>query len=135
MASLAKGGDNKLTSLTKMFEKPNGEIWGHAHPDLQEVSNVTGCRMYFTPAKYWPKDLAARYFDNKTIFGMLRDPYERLVAQFRGNFESYGGGFDKEAREKCDVNSAIKKKMLSIRDSASAFMEDCAFLPQAEYFD
>merc|ERR1719499_1593381 len=46
----------------------------------QVTSQTTGCHLMNTPGKYWPKDLAERYFGNRTVFGILRDPYERLVA-------------------------------------------------------
>jgi hypothetical protein len=122
----------------EMWEKPTAEHWGHANKELTQMSEVTGCPMYFTPQKYWPNDLARRYFGNKTVFGVLRDPYERLVALFRGNLKGYGGGFDAEDVASCDVNNAIKKLMkkgLEHTAKGQLFAQKCTFIPQAEYFD
>ena len=38
-------------------------------------------------------------------FGVLRDPYERLVAQFRGSYPGYGGDWGPE-RLTCEVDTA-----------------------------
>jgi len=121
-------------SVVKMIARPGGEIWGHANPDLQVTSELTGCPLYYTPQKYWPEHIAANYFGNKTIFGLLRDPYERLVAFFRGSIPGYGGGYS-EFLESCDVNGAVKKMMLDYLNGTNNFSEQCTFLPQAEFFD
>jgi len=113
--------------------KPGGEVWTHLHPDLQVTSEHTQCPLYMTPQKYWPKDVAERYFGNKTIFGILRDPYERLVAEFRGNMSSYGGS--SELIDTCGLNAAVKKQLKDIVASGNIFEGACAHLPQAEYFE
>uniref|UniRef100_A0A7S1LHU4 Sulfotransferase n=1 Tax=Alexandrium catenella TaxID=2925 RepID=A0A7S1LHU4_ALECA len=110
-----------------------GVAWGHISPALQAVSNATGCPMYYTPQKYWPEDLAQAYLGNKQVFGVLRDPYERLVAGFRGNIEKYGASAP-ELFSTCDVNSAVKKTMRMYL-AGSQFAKTCSLLPQAEYFD
>jgi len=117
----------------RSLSRKHGEIWGHLNPDLQVINKVTGCPMYYTPQKYWPEQLAAKYFGNKTVFGMLRDPYERLVAFFRGNLEGYGGSYP-EFLKSCDVNGAVKKMMLDYL-AGDKFANGCTFLPQAEFFD
>merc|ERR1712183_349534 len=96
--------------ILRIFAVNGAEYWGLFYPGLTEVSEVTGCHIYLTPQKHWPKALAAKYFGgNKKIFGILRDPYERLVAQFRGNIgKKYGGDWG-EFRKVCDVNGGIKK--------------------------
>jgi len=113
--------------------RPGAEVWGHSNPDLFETSKVTGCPLYFTPGKYWPKDIAQSYFGNKTIFGMLRDPYERLVAMFRGNLGAYGGWYP-EFIPTCDVNGAVRKMMTDYL-AGEIYAKECCFVPQAEYFD
>mmetsp|Transcript_86261 Transcript_86261/g.175230 ORF Transcript_86261/g.175230 Transcript_86261/m.175230 type:complete len:320 (-) Transcript_86261:46-1005(-) len=116
------------------LKKPGGEVWGHANPDLQVKSNVTGCPMFYTPQKYWPKELAESYFgNNMTVFGTLRDPYERLVAIFRGQDPDYGGDYD-EFYKSCDVNGAVKKMMQETL-AGDVYRDGCVFAPQAEYFD
>jgi len=114
--------------------KPDAEMWGHLDPDLQPISPVTGCGLYFTPQKYWPEDLAKKKFENKTVFGLLRDPYERLIAMFRGGFQDYGGA-DPKFFETCDVNGALQQMMSLAIESNDPFASACTFLPQAEYFD
>eukprot|EP00440_Ansanella_granifera_P075779 gb/GFBE01082235.1/.p1 GENE.gb/GFBE01082235.1/~~gb/GFBE01082235.1/.p1 ORF type:complete len:337 (+),score=73.45 gb/GFBE01082235.1/:1-1011(+) len=120
-------------ALLEASKQPNGEVWGHVHPLLQETSNVTGCPLYFTPGKHWPKEIAEAYFQDKTRFGMLRDPYERLVAQFRGNYRGYGGQYDK-FYETCDVNGAVRQMVETVL-SGDPYAEGCTWVPQAEYFD
>lgn len=114
--------------------KPHAEVWGHFNPDLNGINEVTGCPMYYTPPKYWPKDLAKKYFGNKTSFGMLRDPYERLNSFFRGGFGNYGGAYP-EFTKNCDVNGAVQKMMKEVLAKNDPFKDMCTFVPQAEYFD
>lgn len=111
----------------------DGEVWGHLNPDLQGTLNRTGCPLYLSPQKHWPQNIAERYFGNKTVFGILRDPFERLVAQFRGGIPGYGG--QSSFLSSCDVNSAIKQKMKEFLQNGDVFMEGCTYVPQAEYFD
>merc|ERR1719330_181806 len=94
----------KRQGFVKSMMMKDGEQWGMMIPELSLTSPHTGCPTYLTPQRYWPKDLQHRYFGNRTIFGMLRDPYERLAAIFRGNVnEEYGGQFP-QFIEKCDLN-------------------------------
>eukprot|EP00420_Gonyaulax_spinifera_P032076 CAMPEP_0197877000 /NCGR_PEP_ID=MMETSP1439-20131203/5831_1 /TAXON_ID=66791 /ORGANISM="Gonyaulax spinifera, Strain CCMP409" /LENGTH=329 /DNA_ID=CAMNT_0043496319 /DNA_START=59 /DNA_END=1048 /DNA_ORIENTATION=- len=142
-------GSNKAQSLdtedmwkeVRKREKKGGHVWGHFNPDLNPVLPETGCSMYFSPQKYWPKDAARHYFGNNTVFGMLRDPYERLVAMFRGDGlikhmgQDYGTTFNPEHVKTCNVNSGIKEALQSYIASGDQFTSSCTFLPQAEYFD
>jgi hypothetical protein len=114
--------------------KPDYEPWGRLDLDLSQVSEVTGWPLYFSPQKYWPQDVAEAYFGNRTVFGVLRDPYERLVAEFRGGFSDYGGVSEKFSAT-CDVNGAIKEMMSEALNSSDPFVKQCAYVPQAEYFD
>mmetsp|Transcript_38987 Transcript_38987/g.123796 ORF Transcript_38987/g.123796 Transcript_38987/m.123796 type:complete len:371 (+) Transcript_38987:122-1234(+) len=109
-------------------------LWGHMNPDLFALSKVTGCPLYYTPGKYWPTEVAEAYFGNKTIFGMLRDPYERLVAMFRGNIANYGGSYP-EFVATCDVNGAVRKMMTDYLAGHTTHSFGCTFVPQSEYFD
>ena len=69
--------------------------------NLLNFPNLVALMTMFCPRR-WPR---------------LRDPYERLVAQFRGDFDAYGGGWGWR-RLVCDVDSAIKKKMEDIISGA-----------------
>jgi len=123
-----------MVQAWKFLKGPGAEVWGHFHPDLQGINKVSGCPNYFTPPKHWPKELAEKYFGNRTIFGMLRDPYERLNSIFRGGFSDYGGSYP-EFFKTCDVNGAVKQMMKEYIDKNDHFHAGCTFLPQAEYFD
>mmetsp|Transcript_53113 Transcript_53113/g.151337 ORF Transcript_53113/g.151337 Transcript_53113/m.151337 type:complete len:295 (+) Transcript_53113:65-949(+) len=107
------------------------EQWGPLSPVGQEVSSVTGCPLMYTPGKHWPKEAAERYFGNRTVFGILRDPLERLVAQFRGS-----GKWDVPAEHAaCDVNAGVKKLLQDYNASGNPYWKECRLLPQAEFFD
>jgi hypothetical protein len=131
----------KLENHIEHVKKQGGEAWGHFNPDLQEISNVTGCPLFFSPQKYWPQDVARKYFGDKKVFGLLRDPYERLVAMFRGSAllamtgDDYGNMFLPQYVATCDVNNAIKHAMKKLIKSGNMFKSSCTFIPQAEYFE
>lgn len=128
--------DISWEDVSKVQQK-GGEPWGHFHPDLRVISKKTGCPMYFTPQKHWPTNLATKYFGNKTVFGMLRDPYERLVAMWRGGMKGYGvskGSKRLSDTFLCDVNRGVKM-MLKEYIAAGSTHGDCTMLPQAEYFE
>lgn len=135
MGTWGQQGRQQSWSEVRKQLRSDGEVWGHFNPDLQVNSNISGCAMYFTPQKYWPKDLAQRYFGNKTIFGMLRDPYERLVAMFRGDMADYGSAGMGEYIKTCDVNMGLKTMLKEYIKSDNKFMSGCTFLPQADFFD
>jgi len=114
---------------------PQAKLWGGVAPELQEISNVTGCPMYFTPPKYWPDDLAKSYLAGKKVFGIVRNPIERLVAMFRGGYSEYGS-FPPHFRETCNVNGAIKWLMHSLMNgTVGKFASQCTFIPQVEFFE
>jgi len=115
--------------------KAGGEVWGHLNPDLQVTSNITKCPLYLTPPKYWPEDLLKKYIGKKHIFGILRDPYEKLVAQFRGAMPDYGGSMSSATLIACDVNTAVKNTLKKIVATGNTFIGGCANIPQSEFFD
>lgn len=119
---------------TAEWLRPGGEIWGHFNPLLQQESEVTGCSLFYTPPKYWPQDIAEKYIGNRTTFGILRDPTERLVAMFRGNFKEYGGSLQ-QYFETCDVDRAVKSMAADILDKKDQYGTGCTRIPQAEYFE
>jgi len=120
-------------AMVGLMKQVGGEVWGHWNPEIQKINTKTGCSLFFTPQKYWDQADLDNYFGNKTVFGMLRDPYERLVAMFRGNFQGYGG-FDEKFHAECDVNGALQTMLRSYK-AGDQFASECTFLPQAEYFD
>jgi len=132
-------GDTSQHDWERKVEKMTGkdkELWGMVNPLLHGTSSI-GCPMYLTPPKHLPAQIADEYLGNRTSFGMLRDPYERLVSIFRGSVggqtgKGYGGDYSKYA-EDCDVDSAVQDMLAKVQKDP--FAEGCALLPQAEYFD
>jgi len=98
------------------------------------MSSVTGCPMYLTPQKHWPQGLREQYFGNRTVFGMLRDPYERMVAIFRGETGEDYGGLYPDFFPTCDVSGAVKFMMRRYL-RGDKYSNGCVFIPQAEYFE
>mmetsp|Transcript_50804 Transcript_50804/g.117987 ORF Transcript_50804/g.117987 Transcript_50804/m.117987 type:complete len:293 (-) Transcript_50804:122-1000(-) len=121
----------EITALTQ----PGGEVWGHVNPDLQVQSNVTGCPLYLTPPKYWPVELAEKYMGGKPVVSVLRDPYEKLVAQFRGSMPDYGFSGTAETLVACDVNAAVKALLQKLDATGDMFQAGCTNIPQSEFFE
>jgi len=124
-------GPTRNLALLQSMKRQGGETWGATDSRLIAKSSV-GCDMYMTPPNIWSPTLAQSYFGNKQRFGILRDPYERLVAIFRGNLGSYYGGAYHQFYSTCDVDGAVNKMM---DDAArNKYAHNCVFVPQAEYF-
>eukprot|EP00913_Durusdinium_trenchii_P024188 g22710.t1 len=63
---------------------------------------------------------------------ILRDPYERLVAQFRGTYRL------EHPELLCDVDAGVKMMLqnyLAEVQAGNPWAENCNYLPQAEFFD
>lgn len=123
-------------SLVNKMTGKDATLWGMMEPMLHGTSSV-GCPTYLTPPKHWPDQLAKEYIGNRSSFGMLRDPYERLVAIFRGSAggetgSGYGGDYQKYS-DTCDVDGAVRQMLAKVQEDP--FAEGCTFLPQSEYFD
>lgn len=133
---------------------PDGEIWGQINPDLRLYSKTTGCEMFYTPQSMWPEDLLTSYFGNKTVFGLLRNPYDRVVNEFRMQLMVYSSFFTGETRQNvskreghlekesepyltwystCDVNAWIKAELAKYK-AGDHYRGNCHLLPQAEFF-
>jgi hypothetical protein len=120
--------------------QPNAPIWGAMHPDLQEETDY-GCPLFETPQQQWPEDEAHKYFNNKTVFGMLRDPYDRWVAAFRGLMNTVtravpnlakGLDFDNDDMT-CDVNAWTKLMLAEPTLWPKAVA--CKLQPQVSFFE
>lgn len=133
---------------------PGAQIWGMMNPDLRIRSEATGCDLYYTPQYFWPRELAARYFGNKTVFGMLRNPYDKIVNEFRMQLMVYSSVFTAETRadvsrreghlekerepyttwyKTCDVNAWVKAELAKYK-TGDKFRGNCHLLPQADFF-
>jgi len=119
----------------RALAQPNPEFWADLNPDIQLLSSATGgqCPMFYTPQKYWPTDLASQYFGSKTVFGIIRDPYDRLVSIFQGNEPLYPEYFPSASNNHtCNVNGAVRRMIEDYK--VAPFAQWCRFLPQVEYF-
>lgn len=137
-AGTSAGSKQATWDQVNKLAQAGGEVWGHMNPDLQVTSAATGCPLYLSPPKHWPQDVAKTYFGNRTIFGIIRDPYEKLVAQFRGGMPDYGG-YNRLVTASCDINTAVKSRMKAIiatgKPPSEFFEGGCASLPQSEFFE
>jgi len=150
----AKKEQNKWNAI-HIAKGPGGEIWGQMNPDLRPVSNVTGCNLFQTPQKYWPEDVAASYLSGRRAFGLLRDPYDKIVGEFRQQASGGGravtdlkrkeisereGTVERESQEyldfysTCDLNGWVKAELTRIKQG-DQFRGNCHLLPQSEYFE
>lgn len=139
-------------------KKPGGVLWGEMSPYTRGVNDITGCDHHYSPAKYWPDTLAKAYFQDKKGFAVLRDPYDKLVNDFRMVVQGYSSVFEGiylgirrwnvSAREgnpefeteylqyynDCDVNSYLRAELPKVK-SGDRFRANCHFLPQADFYE
>mmetsp|Transcript_7417 Transcript_7417/g.20070 ORF Transcript_7417/g.20070 Transcript_7417/m.20070 type:complete len:161 (+) Transcript_7417:117-599(+) len=54
---------------------------------------------------------------------------------FRGDVAGYGGGWDHEYVQSCDVNNGVKHALKEHISSGNDFSQACTFLPQAAFFE
>lgn len=132
-----------------------GQVWGTMYPELRMVSNYSGCNLVYEPPKHWPAELAQAYFGARRPFGLLRDPYDRLISEFRDQASGGGkqavdfkrsevsereGSLEREGPEyqalysNCDINGWVKAEMRHYK-AGDQFRGNCHLLPQAEYFE
>mmetsp|Transcript_4674 Transcript_4674/g.10252 ORF Transcript_4674/g.10252 Transcript_4674/m.10252 type:complete len:312 (-) Transcript_4674:107-1042(-) len=114
-------------------ESNGAVLWGSVYPGMSNTSSVTGCPMYFTPMKYWPQSLIDEYVGSNEVWGIFRDPYERLVSEFRGGMREYGGLFDQVLLENCSTDLAVKQMVQNYLASNNPYSSGCALLPQVEF--
>jgi len=100
---------------------------GACEPNSAGSVSVTGCHLADTPPKYWPANFAKMYFENRTRFGLLQNPYTRLVNYFKAHLHLF-----EQEHETCDINTAIVNE-LGKYSAGDKFGKNCAFIPQSEY--
>lgn len=135
------------------------QIWGAMNFDLREINDITKCDTFYTPQKYWSMKLRNKFLTNRKVFGILRDPYDRIVNIFRSEAMGQNHFFQSNTRTAvsfregtmerespmymkwyvtCDVNAWIEAEFARYQDSTTGsrahFRSNCHLLPQAEYF-
>lgn len=120
----------------------DASFWGPMNPDLQVHSNwnggellsdtAQGCPMYYTPQQFWPADLAQKFFGDKTVFGLLRNPYDRVLAFLRSQVGGVIQGFAFDNRT-CDFGAKVKM-MFDGKASWPPALR-CQLQPQAPFFE
>lgn len=132
-----------------------GELWGMMHPAARPISEVTGCNLYYTPGKYWPAEAAKDYFGDRDIFAVLRDPYDKMVNEFRMQVQGIDSAFTALSRTEvswreghlerenltyrmwystCDVNAYLQEELNKVL-AGDRFRVNCHMLPQSEYVE
>jgi len=151
---LPREGKTSQRSVIDEMKKPGGEVWAEMEPQLRRMSSV-GCDMYYTPQQHWPENIATSYFRNRNVFGVIRDPYDKLVNEFRmqvmpfasvyagvtrqqvsereGTMEreeppytGFGGIYDR-----CDVNEFLRLELPKVKKNP--YRANCHFVPQVEF--
>lgn len=133
----------------------DGVMWGQMNPGIRRVDPSTLCNQYYVPGKLWPANVAESYFGNKTIFGVLRDPYDRAVNDFRQTVFGLESIFadiwrwnvsalqhtpEREGPEyqrwykTCDVNAYLKSELGKYL-AGDRYRVGCHLLPQAEFYE
>jgi hypothetical protein len=135
MTMAAESGWSKVS---KMVDTDN-PVWGRFNPDLQGKSTF-GYPMYYTPSKYWPVDKKYPYFGNKRTFGILRDPYERILALFRTSISIYDAsrGWDfRDDRRNCaeELNEWVKSNLKPLVLHSTEHPQNVDLHVQAGYFE
>jgi len=151
---LPREGEESQRSVIEELKEPGGEVWAEMEPQLRRISSV-GCDMYYTPQQHWPENIAKSYFRGRNIFGVIRDPYDKLVNEFRmqvmpfasvyagvtrqqvseredimeredSPYTGFGGIYDR-----CDVNEFLRLELPKVKQNP--YRANCHFVPQVEY--
>jgi hypothetical protein len=150
---------SEATSIMERAKGPDGlaggQLWGMTYPPSWAISNVTGCNLYYTPAKHWPPGLAREQFGGRSTFGILRDPYDKMANEFRRQVQGIDSVFNWQTRPQidaregdraregeeyakyyatCDVNGYLAAELTKYK-AGDRFRGNCALVPQADYFD
>jgi len=129
--------------LLEFTGRPDAIFWGHAHPQLMDYTGVTGfsCPLAFTPQVYWAEEYLQSYFGKQPlVFGLLRNPYERLVSIFRSGAAGYANSSSESYSrylDTCDVNGWVRDSLQKFTDGAGVkgkSFDSCLFFPQSAYF-
>lgn len=127
--------------MLEFVGRPDAVFWGHSHPEAMDMSGASGCPYAFTPPRYWPADRQHSYYGHDFLaFGVVRNPYERLVSIFRQGGAGYltNSSAWQNWTKTCDVNGFLKEMLTrynnghSVKDKS---LEGCLFQPQSHYFD
>lgn len=134
--------------------EPGGVLWAELHPYARGINKITGCNNYYSPGKYWDLAHSKGYFQSKTAFAVLRDPYDKIVNDFRMTVGGYSSGFEgvtihdvavrednleyettySRYYETCDVNGYLREELTKVLQG-DVFRNNCHYVPQADFFD
>lgn len=106
-------------------EDPVELRWGrHAH--LWHSGEPHWCSL-----QHWPPSELS-YYNDKETFCVVRDPYTRLMSQYRSMITQHFSTWGKDGRDSADVmNEQLLEKLQKVKEKPTE--SDCHFLPQAAY--
>ena len=105
--------------------KENDYAWGRHNRVTEKDSNNISCSHWHVPPRYM-KDKGANLYKDSHTFCVLRDPYERIVSEFK-----YAYRAKKEFITKENLNKYIHTLPDIIKKNK--FAQDCHLIPQHEY--
>jgi len=148
-------GEDPAKDMHHLDSQAGQMAWGEMITDLSQISDITGCNLFYTPPKYWPSHLQQSLLQHRSLFTMLRDPYDRLANEFRmqvggidsvftltfrktvsqreGHMEREGAEYQRFYQE-CDVNGYLQAELKKYL-AGDRFRTNCHLLPSAEFFD
>lgn len=102
----------------------NNIKWGKFNSDLRNHTNFKECTYWHTPPKYFNK---GSYYDSKDTFCVVRNPYSRIVSEYKYRF-----GKDKTKLTKKALNEWIQNELVKLVNTNN-FKYNCHLIPQYDY--
>lgn len=114
---------------------PGTSGWGHRNQLLAGETRVFD-QGYLCSLTNVPPTLVHWAYSNRQTFCVVRDPYERMVAEFQRSLEAQGRSPPEGDCEKM-LNAFVFDSLLRVlgdsRNAARPYSSDCRFLPQAAF--
>lgn len=156
LSNLAPDYADQLWIMNNLAKAPDGVLWGMMHPAARPIDEATGCNLYYVPGYMWPQKAASLYFGEATPFGFLRDPYDKMVNEFRQQVQGIDSAYTfltraqvsfreghmerenatyKQWYASCDVNAYLQAELGFYKQGGrQRFRDNCHLLPQVEFF-
>jgi len=107
-----------------------GIVWGYPKAGWFAVGHKgESCNKRHVPPYLHPED-----YNNKETFCIVRDPYSRMISEYRYLRSTYwGGGFGIHKKQECaeDLNNWVQDTLRTY--IYEHFMHDCHVIPQSQF--